>query len=83
VPLASAQQGMPSCATDLGAEAIQSQQVRWNCMVRKVAIQDALKPRTNQRHGFVPPLEELFANRGQGRSQTLLGRHSNALEFPL
>jgi hypothetical protein len=52
-------------------------------MVRKVAIQDPLKPRTNHRHGFVPPLVELFADRGQGRSYTLLGRYSNDLELPL
>lgn len=53
VPLTSTQQGMPPRAADLAAETIQSQQIRRNCMVRKVAIQDPLKPRTDDRHGFV------------------------------
>jgi len=52
VPLTSAQQGMPPCAADLVAEAVQSQQVRRNCMVREVTIQDPLKPRANEGHGF-------------------------------
>jgi hypothetical protein len=73
---------MPPCATDLITEAIQSQQVRWNCMVRKVAIQDPLKPRANHRHGFVPPLVKLVPDRGQRRSHALLGRQSYDLELP-
>src|SRR5436309_11924603 len=52
-------------------------------MVRKVAIQDPLKPPTNDRHRFMPPLVELVANRGQRRSHTLLGRQSHDLELPL
>ena len=44
VPLAAPQQGMPPCAADFAAEATQSQQVRRDCMVREVAIQDPLKP---------------------------------------
>ena len=36
VPLTPAQQGMPPCAADLAAEAVQSQQVRRDCMVREV-----------------------------------------------
>jgi hypothetical protein len=40
VPLASAHQSMPPSATYLLAKAIQSQQVRRNCMVRKITIQD-------------------------------------------
>jgi hypothetical protein len=83
VPLTSAQQSMPPSATDLAAEAIQSQQIRRNCMVRKVAIQDPLKPRTDDRHGFVPPLVELVTDRGQRRSHTLLGRQTHDLELPL
>jgi hypothetical protein len=47
VPLAPAQQGMPPCAAYLAAEAVQSQQVRRDCMIREVSIQDPLKPRTN------------------------------------
>ncbi|MEO8132226.1 MAG: hypothetical protein ABJF23_29395 [Bryobacteraceae bacterium] len=38
----SARQRMPPCAADLTAEAIQSQKVRRNCLVREVAIQDPL-----------------------------------------
>jgi hypothetical protein len=57
--LTSAQQGMPPSATDLVAEAIQTQQIRWNCMVREVAIQDPLKPRANDRHRFVSAVVEL------------------------
>ena len=53
VPLASAQQGMPPCATHLGAEGIQPKQVRRNCMIREVPIQDPLKPRANNGHGLV------------------------------
>jgi hypothetical protein len=52
-------------------------------MVRKVAIQDPLKPRANDRHGFVPPLVELVTDRGQRRSHTLLGRQTHDLELPL
>ena len=50
---------MPPCAADLTAEAVQSQQVRRNCMVREVAIQDPLKPLADDGHGFVPTLVEL------------------------
>ena len=52
-------------------------------MVRKVAIQDPLEPRTNQRHRFMPPSIELVTDRGQRRSHTLLGRQSHDLELPL
>ena len=61
VPLTSTQQGMPPGAADLTAKAVQSQQVRRNCMVRKVAIQDPLKPLANEGHRFMPPLVELIA----------------------
>ena len=81
VSLAPAQQGMPPSAADCAAEAVQSQQVGRNCMVRKIAIQDPLKPRTNNRHRFMPPLVELVADRGQRRSHTLLGRQSHDLEL--
>ena len=81
VTLAPAQQGMPPCAANLGAEAIQSQQVRWDCMVLEVAIQDPLKPRTNNRYRFVPPLVELLADRGQSCTHTLLGRQPHDLEL--
>ena len=60
IPLTPSQQCMPPSAADLAAEAIQSQQIRWNCMVLEVAIQDPLKPRTHDGHGFVPPLVELL-----------------------
>ncbi len=52
-------------------------------MVRKVSIQDPLKPRTHDWHGFVPPLVELLPDRTQRRSHTLLGRHSHDLELSL
>ena len=51
-------------------------------MVRKVAIQDPLKPRANRRHGFVPALVKLRPDRGQRRSHALLGRQSYDLELP-
>ena len=44
VPLTSSQEGMPPRAADLATETIQSQQVRRNCMVCEVTIQDPLKP---------------------------------------
>src|ERR1044072_5895602 len=74
---------MPPSATDLVAEAVQSQQVRRNCMVRELAIQDPLKPRTKHRYRFVPSLVELVTDRGQRCSHTLLGRQSHDLELPL
>ncbi len=83
VPLTSAQQGMPPCAADLTAKAFQPQQVRRNCMVREVAIQDPSKPRTNQRHGFVSPLVELGPDRGQRRLHALFGRQPHDLELSL
>jgi hypothetical protein len=52
-------------------------------MVREVAIQHPLKPRTNHRHRFVPSLVELVTDRGQRCSHTLLGRQSHDLELPL
>ena len=52
-------------------------------MVREVAIQDPLEPRTNHRHRFVPPLVELVTDRGQRCSHTLLSRQSHDLELPL
>jgi hypothetical protein len=52
-------------------------------MVRKVAIQDPLKPHANDRHRFMPPLVELVTDRGQRRSHALLGRQSHDLELPL
>jgi hypothetical protein len=63
--------------------AIQSQQIRRNCVVREVAIQDPLKPLAYDGHGFVPPLIELFPDRGQRRSHTLLGRQRHDLELSL
>jgi hypothetical protein len=83
VPLASPQQSVPPSAAHLVSKAVQSQQVGRNCMVRKVAIQDPLQPRTHDRHRFVPPLVELVADRGQRCSHTLLGRQSHDLELPL
>jgi hypothetical protein len=59
VPLTSSQQGVPPCAPNFIAEAVQSQQVRRNCVVREVAIQDPVKPRANDPHRFVPSLAEL------------------------
>ena len=50
-------------------------------MVRKVAIQEPLKPRTNQRHGFMPSLVELGPDRGYRRSHALLGRQPHDLEL--
>ena len=52
-------------------------------MVLEVAIQDPLQPRANDWHGFVPPLVELFPDRGQRRSHTLLGRQSHDLKLSL
>jgi len=52
-------------------------------MVRKVAIQDPLKPPANDRHRFMSPLVELVTDRGQRRSHTLLGRQSHDLELSL
>ena len=52
-------------------------------MVREVAIQDPLKPRTNERHGFMPALVELVTDSGQRRSHALLGRQSHDLELSL
>ena len=52
-------------------------------MVREVAIQNSLQPKTSDRHGFLPPLMELFANRGQRCSHTLLSRQPNELELSL
>src|SRR3954447_21042639 len=74
---------MPPSAADFVTESTQSQQVRWNCMVLEVAIQDPLKPCTNHRHGFVPSLVELFPNRGQRCAHTLLGRQPDDQEFSL
>ena len=81
--LTSAQQGMPPCAADLIEETVQSQQIRRNCMVREVAIQDPLKPLAHDGHGFVPSLVELVPDRGQRRSHTLLGRQPHAMELSL
>eukprot|EP00456_Euglypha_rotunda_P064249 TRINITY_DN54639_c0_g1_i2.p1 TRINITY_DN54639_c0_g1~~TRINITY_DN54639_c0_g1_i2.p1 ORF type:complete len:114 (+),score=12.63 TRINITY_DN54639_c0_g1_i2:133-474(+) len=74
---------MPPSAADFRAEAIQSQQVRWNCVVLEVAIQDPLKSCANHRHGFVPPLVELFPDRGQRCAHTLLSRQPGDLELAL
>src|ERR1700753_2000346 len=74
---------MPPSAADFVTEATQSPQVRRNCMVVEVAIQDPLEPRANLGHGFVPPLVEPFPDRGRRRSHALLGRQSHALELPL
>lgn len=52
-------------------------------MVREVAIQDPLKPRTHPQHRFVPPLVELDADRGQRRSHALVGRQWHDLELPV
>ena len=52
-------------------------------MVREVAIQDPLKPSTNNRHGFVPSLVELDANRRHRCSHPLLGRQPHDLELSL
>ena len=41
VTLTSAQQGMPPCAADLTAESRSIAQVRRNCMVLEVSIEDA------------------------------------------
>src|SRR5580658_6001926 len=81
VPLTSSQQGMPPRAADLTAEAVQSQQIRRNCMVREVSIQDPLKPTANDGHGFVPSLKELLPDRGHRRSHTLLRRQPHDLEL--
>src|SRR6266700_2807634 len=80
MPLAATHQSVPPPATNFSSETIQPQQIRRNCMVRKVSIQDPLKPRTHDWHGFVPPLVELLSDRTQRRSHTLLGRHSHDLE---
>src|SRR4051812_20783016 len=74
---------MPPSATDLIAEAIQSQQIRRNCMVCEIAIQDPLKPRANDRHRFVPALIELVPDHGHRGSHALLSRQSHDLELPL
>src|SRR5437764_9897857 len=74
---------MAPCAADLAAEAVQSQKVRRNCMVREVAIQDPLKPPADDGHGFVPSLVELVPDRGQRCSHTLLGRQPHDLELSL
>jgi hypothetical protein len=47
-PLTSPQKGMPPRAAYLVTEAVQSQQVCRDCMVREVAIQDPLKPRAQR-----------------------------------
>ena len=70
-------------AADFGAKASQSQQVRRNCVVLEVAIQDPLKPCTNHRHGFVPSLVERLPDRGQRGTHTLLGRQPDDLELTL
>ena len=81
VPLTSSQQSMPPGAADFTAEAVQSQQIRRNCMVREVSIQDPLKPLAHDGHGFVPSLVELVADHGQCSSHTLLGRQPHDLEL--
>ena len=82
VPLTSPQQGVPPSAADFAAEAVQSQQIRRNCMVREGAIQNQAKPLLLHRHGCVPPLQELFADRGQCCSHALLDGQANYLELP-
>jgi hypothetical protein len=82
VPLTPTQQAMPPSAANLRTKAIQPQQVRWDCMVRKVAMQHPVKPRANNRHGLVPPLLELVADGGQRCSHALLGRQTHDLELP-
>jgi hypothetical protein len=74
---------MPPSAADFAAEAVQSHQVGRNGMVLEVAIQDPAKPLALHRHGFVPPLEELFADRGQRVSHTFLDGYTNHLELSL
>ena len=81
VPLASSQQGMPPGAADLATETIQSRQVRRNCVVREVTIQDPLKPTANDGHGFVPSLKELLPDRGHRCSHALLGCQPHNLEL--
>lgn len=83
VSLAPAQQGMPPSAADLAPEGVQSQQVSRNCMVRKVAIPDPLKPCADDRHRFMPSLVKLFADRRQRCSHTLLARQTHDLELPV
>jgi hypothetical protein len=51
-------------------------------MIREISLQDPLEPPANDRHGFVPPLVELLANRGQRRSHPLQGCQSDHLIFP-
>jgi len=55
----------PPSAADFGAEAIQSQRVRWNCMVLEVSIEDLLKPCANDGHGFVPQKQACFSDDGK------------------
>ena len=83
VSLTSSQQSMPPSAADFTAEAVQSQQIRRNCVVREVTIQDPLKPLAHDGHWFVPSLVELVPDRGQRRSHTLLGRQPHDLELSL
>ena len=82
VPLASTQQCVPPCAAHFAAKAIQPKQVRWNCMIREVSLQDSLEPQANDGHRFVPPLVKLLANHGQRCSHSLQGCQSDYLKFP-
>lgn len=76
VSLTSAQRSLPSSAADFTTEAVPSQRIPTNGMVREGSIQDALTPLAHDGRGFAPSMVELIPDRGRRTSPDCPAPHA-------
>jgi hypothetical protein len=77
--LAPPKQGVPPCAADLTAEAVQSPEIAWDRVVVEVALHHTVQPLPDLGDGLVPP-HQGSSNGRQRRAHPLLRRQANDLE---
>jgi len=82
VPLAPPKQGVPPSAANFTAEALQSSEIAWDCVIVEVALHHTVQPLTEFGDGFVPP-HQSGPNGRQRRPHAFLHRKANDLEPPL